>query len=156
MELLVAQPENRPEEPVTEPPPPSIADTTSTDAAPSPPTEMPFQPEPEPTPPESSTLPSAYDGFDLKNMYPDFVWENPMEEAEEVSYTAGCLLEEAQEAIRLANREREGHGLDSLPIDDALIELAEIRAEEIRSATPSPYTAGRTAGTGTSLQSQDH
>ena len=49
-----------------------------------------------------------------------------------MNYTAGCLLEEAQEAILLANREREDHGLDPLPIDDALMELAEIRAEEIK------------------------
>ena len=65
-------------------------------------------------------------------MYPCFVWENITGEAEEVHYTVGCLLEEAQEAIRLANRERENHGLDPLPIDDDLMELAEIRAEEIR------------------------
>ncbi len=81
---------------------------------------------------KSSAPSSSYDGFDLKNMYPSFIWENITGEAEEIHYTAGCLLEEAQEAIHLANRERENHGLDPLPIDDDLMELAEIRAEEIR------------------------
>ena len=65
-------------------------------------------------------------------MYPSFVWENIKGEAEEPSYTAGCLLEEAEEVIRLTNRERENYGLEPLPVDEELMELARIRAEEIR------------------------
>ncbi len=94
-----------------------------------PPTGVPSQPEPEPAPAKAST----YDPYDLKNMYPGFVWENISREAEEETYTAGCLREEAEEAIRLANLERENRGLDPLPVDENLMELAEIRAEETRS-----------------------
>lgn len=113
---------------MTEPSPSLIADTTSTDATPSPPTETPFQPKPEPTPPQSSTLPSAYDGFDLKNMYPGKPDGGGRGGGLHRRLSAG----RSTGAIRLANREREGHGLDPLLIVDALIELAEIRAEEIR------------------------
>ena len=112
-----SQPEEPPAAPVTQP-----AETSSQP-------EIPPQPEPEPAPSPSSA--SSYDPYDLKNMYPGFVWDG-VEEADEVTYTAGCLREEAQEAIRLANLERENHGLPSLPIDDDLMDLAEIRAEETR------------------------
>ena len=140
IENLAAQSETPPEGPVEESSAPSAEATPTTNEAPSqaetppqPESKPPAKPEPEETThAQSSAPPSSYDGFDLKNMYPSFVWENITGEAEEVSYTAGCLLEEAQEAIRLANQERENHGLDSLPIDDGLMELAGIRAEEIR------------------------
>lgn len=94
-------------------------------------TEVPSQPEPAPTPSQPTASPTTYDPYDLKNMYPGFVWEG-IEEAEEETYTAGCLPEEAQEVIRLTNIERENHGLEPLPVDAGLIELAQIRAEEIR------------------------
>ena len=90
-------------------------------------TEVPSQPEPA----QPTASPTTYDPYDLKNMYPGFVWEG-IEEAEEETYTAGCLPEEAQEVIRLTNIERENHGLEPLPVDEDLMELAQIRAEEIR------------------------
>lgn len=93
-------------------------------------TEVPSQPEPEPASSQSTASPTAYDPYDLKNLYPGFVWDG-IEEAEEETYTAGCLPEEAQEVIRLTNIERENHGLEPLPVDEGLIELAQIRAEEI-------------------------
>ena len=140
LENLAAQSETSPEGPVEESSAPSAGAAPTTNEAPS---QAKTPPQPESTPqakpePEetthakSSAPPSSYDGFDLKNMYPSFVWENITGEAEEVSYTVGCLLEETQEAIRLANQKRENHGLDPLPIDDDLMELAEIRAEKIR------------------------
>ena len=108
------------------------------------------QPEPEPeesVPIQSSALSSRYDGFDLRNMYPAFIWENfqPIEEDystdqswelkyEEDDYEEpprGTLLkDDALEVIRLTNQERENHGLEPLEIDDDLMALAEIRAEE--------------------------
>ena len=152
LEDLTSQPEVPPEEGDREEPPAtesqpetasSLADDPALESqpqevAPSQP-ELPPQPEPEPASPQST---SFYDPFDLKNMYPDYVWEG-MEEAEEESYTAGCLPEEAEEAIRLANQERENHGLDPLPTDSDLMELAEIRAEEIRES----YSHTRPDGT---------
>lgn len=112
LEDLTGQSEVPPEESQAEPPAPES------------------QPEPEPASSRPTASPTTYDPYDLKNMYPGFVWEG-IEEAEEETYTAGCLLEEAAEAIRLANQERENNGLDPLPTDDDLMELAEIRAEEI-------------------------
>ena len=110
--------------------------------------EVPSQPEPEP-PPQSAPAPkktapsSSGGGFDLKSLYPDYVWEGQMEEAEEETYTAGCLLEEAEEVIRLTNIEREDHGLEPLPIDEDLMELARVRAEE----TSELYSHTRPDGT---------
>ena len=114
------------------------------------PEEPESQPEPEPqepTPSQSSALSSHYDGFDLRNMYPAFIWENfqPVEEGsstdhsweqeyEEHDYeeaSLGTLLgDDALEVIRLTNQERENHELEPLEIDDDLMALAEIRAEE--------------------------
>ena len=111
-----AAPVSQPEETPSQPESPSMG--------------VPPQPEPEPVSAPSSA--SSYDPYDLKNMYPGFVWENISGEAEEETYTAGCLREEAEEAIRLANLERENRGLDPLPMDESLMELAEIRAEETR------------------------
>ncbi len=137
LEELTSQPEIPPEDTETEPPAQeSQSEAVSSQAeVPSQPETVPSQPEPEP-PPQSTPAPkkaasSSGQGFDLKNLYPDFVWEN-LEEAEEESYTASQLTEEAEEAIRLANQERENHGLDPLPTDSDLMELAEIRAVEIR------------------------
>lgn len=137
LEELTSQPEVPPEDTETEPPAQeSQSEAVSSQAeVPSQPETVPSQPEPEP-PPQSTLAPkkaasSSGQGFDLKSMYPDYVWEN-LEEAEEESYTAGFLLEEAEETIRLANLEREAHGLDPLPVDDDLMELAKIRAMEIR------------------------
>ena len=52
-------------------------------------------------------------------------------------------LKDALEVIRLANIERENHGLDPLPIDEDLMELARVRAEEIRES----YSHTRPDGT---------
>lgn len=104
--------------------------------------EIPFQPDPKPAPSQSSTVSASYDPYDLKNMYPGFVWEG-IEEAEEESYTAGCLLEEAAEAVHLINEEREAYGLATLAIDENLMELAETRAEEMRTS----YSHTRPDGT---------
>lgn len=110
--------------------------------------EIPPQPEPEPAPAPTST--SAYDPYNLKNLYPGFVWENaqPSEESynsyswepEDVSEgssepeeSTGFFREDdALEVIRLTNLERENHGLDPLPVNDDLMELARVRAMEIR------------------------
>ncbi len=142
LEDLTGQPEVPPEEPEEEPP----ATESQPEAIPTQP-ELPPQPEPE-LPPQSTpapkkAAPSSGGSFDLKNMYPDYVWEGQMEEAEEETYTAGQLTAEAEEAIRLANQERENHGLDPLPTDSDLMELAEIRAEEIRES----YSHTRPDGT---------
>ena len=148
LEDLTSQPEVPPEESVAEPPAPeNQPEAVSSQAeAPSQPETVPSQPEPEP-PPQSTPAPkkaasSSGQGFDLKNLYPDYVWGN-LEEAEEESYTASQLTEEAAEAIRLANQERENHGLDPLPTDSDLMELAEIRGEEIRES----YSHTRPDGT---------
>lgn len=95
---------------------------------------LPPQPEPEPAPEKTSQpkAPGSSGGFDLKNLYPNYVWEGTPEEAPEPSYTAGCLLEEADEVIRLTNLERETHGLEPLAVDEELMELARVRAEELR------------------------
>lgn len=99
--------------------------------------EIPSQPEPEP-PPQSAPAPKktapspSGGGFDLKSLYPDYVWEDQVEETEEETCTAGHLPDEALEVIRLTNQERENHGLEPLPVDEGLMELARIRAEEIR------------------------
>ena len=116
-----------PEESQAEPPAPESQPEATVLAQ----AEVPSQPEPEPASSQPTASPTTYDPYDLKNMYPSFVWEG-IEEAEEETYTAGCLPEEAQEVIRLTNLERENHGLEPLPVDEALMELAQIRAEEIR------------------------
>lgn len=127
LEELATPPEAPPEETPTSP----VSQPEETPSQPETPSMgVPPQPEPEPAPSPSSA--SFYDPYDLKNMYPGFVWENISGEAEEETYTAGCLREEAEEAIRLANLERENRGLDPLPMDEDLMELAEIRAEETR------------------------
>ncbi len=118
-------------------PPASTEGETTPTAPASQPEEVPSQPEippqPEPEPAPSSSSASAYDPYNLKNMYPGFVWENISEEDEEETNTAGCFREDdALEVVRLTNLERENHGLDPLPIDEDLMELARIRAMEIR------------------------
>lgn len=53
--------------------------------------------------------------------------------AEDEPVTEGFFREDdAQEAIRLTNKERENHGLDPLPVDEDLMELARVRAVETR------------------------
>ena len=127
LEDLTDQSEVPPEESQAEPPAPESQPEETVPSQ----TEVPSQPEPAPTPSRPTASSTSYDPYDLKNMYPGFVWEG-IEEAEEETYTAGCLPEEAQEVIRLTNIERENHGLEPLPVDEALMELAQIRAEEIR------------------------
>ncbi len=143
LEELTSQQEVPPEEAQAESPDPESQPKESQpeEAAPSQP-EVPSQPKPEPVPPQPTASPTSYDPYDLKNMYPGFVWDG-IEEAEEETYTAGCLPEEAEEAVRLANQEREAHGLEPLPVDDDLMALAEIRAEEIRDS----YSHTRPDGT---------
>lgn len=110
--------------------------------------EVPSQPEPEP-PPQSAPAPkktapsSSGGGFDLKSLYPDYVWEDQVEETEEEACTASHLPDEALEVIRLTNIEREDHGLEPLPIDEDLMELARVRAEE----TSELYSHTRPDGT---------
>ncbi len=87
------QPESAPaEEAVPENEPAPLAET-STEPGSEPP------PPSEPAPPKSNPSSSGSgQGFDFKNLYPDYVWES-LEEAEEESYTASQLTEEAEEAI---------------------------------------------------------
>ena len=102
----------------------------------------------EPAPSQSSTTSSRYDGFDLRNMYPSFIWENfqPIEEdqisddtwvlvyedEEEPQNTSGFLREDdAWMVTQFINQERKTHGLDTLPVDNDLMELAAVRAEEL-------------------------
>ena len=113
--------------------------------------EIPPQPEPEPPPqsapaPKKTTPSSSGGGFDLKNLYPDYVWEGSVEEPEEQepedepyeddsdSAPSGGYhrLEDALEVIQLTNQEREKNGLPALEVDEDLMELARIRAVEIR------------------------
>ena len=111
------------------------------------------EPEPQSEPEESAPAQSAvsssrYDGFDLRNMYPAFVWENfqpiegeqssddvwvlEYEDEEEPQNTPGFLREDdAWMVTQLINQEREAHGLDTLPVDDDLMELAAVRAVEL-------------------------
>lgn len=140
LEALTSQKEEASAEPVPEDaaPQPESAPAGETSAADAPASQGDTAEEPESLPPSKAAPPKSNpsssgsgQGFDLKNLYPDYVWES-LEEAEEESYTASQLTEEAEEAIRLANQERENHGLDPLPVDDSLMDLAEIRAEEIR------------------------
>ena len=111
---------------------------------------VPPQPEPEPPPqsapaPKKTTPSSSGGGFDLKNLYPDYVWEGSVEEPEEDpedepyegdldSAPSGGYhrLEDALEVIRLTNEEREKNDLPALEVDEDLMELARIRAEETR------------------------
>lgn len=113
----------------------------------------PLEQEPQPEPAETvsyqpTAAPSSYDGFDLKNLYPAFIWENfqPTEEGqssddaweweyedEEPQNPSGFLREDdAWTVIQLINKEREKHGLESLPVDGDLMELAQVRAIELR------------------------
>lgn len=142
LEDLTDQSEVPPEESRAEPPAPESQPEETVPSQ----TEVPSQPEPEPASAQPTASPTSYDPYDLKNMYPGFVWEG-IEEAEEETYTAGCLLEEAEEAIRLANQERENNGLAPLPTDDDLMELAEIRAEEIREKYSHTRPDGTNVGT---------
>lgn len=141
-----------------ETPPPE--ESAPEEVPPAPSSQAEISPQPEPGSEPTSEKPAqprlkastSYDGFDLKNLYPSYVWENyqPVEEdsraewepEREPEYGKGYedserpfgtqLEKDALEAIRLANLERENHGLDPLPIDDDLIKLAEIRSVEIR------------------------
>ena len=132
LEDLTDQSEVPPEESQAEPPIPESQPPESQQEEPAPSqAEVPSQSEPAPASSRPTASPTTYDPYDLKNMYPGFVWEG-IEEAEEETYTAGCLPEEAQEVIRLTNLERENYGLEPLPVDEALMELAQIRAEEIQ------------------------
>lgn len=110
--------------------------------------EIPAETKPEvPVSSQSNAAATSYGGFDLKNLYPSFVWDNiqPAEddyssddeweqdyEDEDENIPAGGILEaDALEVIHLTNLERENRGLEPLAIDDDLMALAQIRAEEV-------------------------
>lgn len=131
-----------PEESSAEDPPSVSASSQPSEPKSFEPEQLDSEPE-EPVRSQSSTPSSPYDGFDLKNLYPSYVWENYQPSGEddgsseseykETENSFGTLLEDdAIEAIRLANLEREAHDLAPLPVDEELMELAEIRAVEIR------------------------
>ena len=145
--------------------------TVPAEEVPAPASSQPEEPEPQPdteesAPIQSSTASSRYDGFDLRNLYPAYIWEGfqPMEGDQsgsaswetdgswEQDYVEdnyeeppfGTLLEEdALKVIRLTNQERENHGLEPLEIDYDLMALAETRAEE----TSIKYSHERPDGT---------
>ncbi len=103
--------------------------------------------EPEPLVPADpvspKTVPSTSgQGFDLKNLYPSFVFdetyreeetagEEGIEEEPEETLSGETLEDEALEVIRLTNIERENRGLEPLEVDGDLMALAQIRAEEV-------------------------
>lgn len=106
------------------------------------------EPEPEPLPSSNPAPPksnsSSEQGFDLWTMYPSFVFDDAYREDEVPSSEESCkeeteegtsfgepLEDEAQEVIRLTNMERESRGLEALEMDDDLMALAQIRAEEV-------------------------
>ena len=107
------------------------------------------EPEPQPEEPVSSqpaAKSSSYDGFDLKNLYPAYIWENfePTEgdssSDEGVVYgddgkpqnpTGFVREDDGWAVVQLINEERENHGLEALPADDDLMELAAVRAVEL-------------------------
>ena len=154
LEDLTAQSEAPPEENSSAPAEntSSQAPASSQPAAPvSSQPEIPPQPEPEPPPqsapaPKKTTPSSSGGGFDLKNLYPDYVWEGSVEEPGEQepedepyeddsdSAPSGGYhrLDDALEVIRLTNEEREKKNLPALEVDEDLMELARIRAEETR------------------------
>ena len=131
--------------------PPEVAPSEDPAPTSSQPEEQEVQPETEPegpTPTQSSESSSRYDGFDLRNMYPAFMWENfqPIEEdqgsndvwvyeddEDEWSENSSGFLREddAWMVTQLINQEREAHGLETLPVDNDLMELAAIRAVEL-------------------------
>ena len=154
LEDLTAQSEAPPEE-NSSAPAESISSQAPTSSQPAAPAsssqpEIPPQPEPEPPPqsapaPKKTTHSSSGGGFDLKNLYPDYVWEGsveePKEEPEDEPYEDDLdsapsggyhRLEDALEVIRLTNEEREKNDLPALEVDEDLMELARIRAEETR------------------------
>lgn len=138
LEELTTPPEVPPEPAEEETPSAPVSQPEETPSQPETPSMgVPPQPEPEPAPAPSSA--SSYDPYNLRNLYPGFVWENtqPSEDGSEgggepEESTGSFREDDALEVIRLTNLERENHGLDPLPIDEDLMELARIRAMEIR------------------------
>lgn len=141
----------QPEAPSEDSPSAPAGDASSQAPASSSQTEVPPQPEPEPppqsTPTQKKAAPSSGQGLDLRNMYPGFVFEEsesgeagepeedpePGDGSETGEEPAGRFrLEDALEVVRLTNKEREKNGLPALEVDEDLMELARIRAEEIR------------------------
>ena len=109
LEALTAQKEEASAEPVPEDtvPQPESAPAGETLAADAPASQGDTAEAPESLPPSKAAPPKSNpsssgsgQGFDLKNLYPDYVWES-LEEAEEESYTASQLTEEAEEAIQI-------------------------------------------------------
>ena len=136
----------------TSPPPASFApeetapSVTPEEAFPPPASSTaPEDTEPEPIPPSDpvpqSSPSSPGQGFDLKNLYPSFVFDeayrndgtpddNDDDDTEPVSEGVSCE-EKALEVIRLTNEERVNQGLEPLEMDSDLMVLAQIRAEEV-------------------------
>lgn len=153
LEALTAQAEEGTSEPApeetAEPPEPAPGEGITPESEPVSPAETPGEPDPEPLPslnpvPPKSTPSSSGQGFDLKNLYPSFVFdetyqeeevsspeENFVEEPEEESSPGEPLEDDALEVIRLTNIQRESRGLEPLETDDDLMALAQIRAEEV-------------------------
>ena len=129
------------------------------------------QPEPEPPPqsapaPKKTTPSSSGGGFDLSNLYPDYVWENlegdqePEDEDEPAPSSDGSPSDEPGEdtsnqqdetsqeddalaVIQLVNKEREAAGQEPLEVDEDLMQLAQIRAKEL----PKKFSHTRPDGT---------
>lgn len=119
---------------------------------PAPTSSQPEEPEPQPepvvfTPSQTNAVPTgSYNGFDLKNLYPAYIWESlqstegdqntdvtwEYEDEEESQNSSGFLREDdAWTVVQLINEERESYGLDALPVDNDLMELAAVRAVEL-------------------------
>lgn len=153
LEALTAQAEEGASETASEeteePPESAPAEGTVPESELVPPAETPTEPDPEPLPPSDPVPPksapsSSGQGFDLKNLYPSFVFdeayqeeevfsleENFEEEPEEKMPSGEALENDALEVIRLTNIQRESHGLEPLEMDDDLMALAQVRAEEV-------------------------
>lgn len=150
LEALTAQQEEAPAEPASETaaPQPESAPAGETSAADAPASQGDTveEPEPlppsEPAPPKSSPSSGSGQGFDLKNLYPSFVFDEAyreeetagdedIEEEPEEPLSGEALEDDALEVIRLTNIQRENHGLEPLETDEDLMALAQIRAEEV-------------------------
>lgn len=151
LEALTAQKEEAPAEsaPETAAPQPESAPAGETSDADAPASQGDTAGEPEslppsePAPPKSSPSSSGSgQGFDLKNLYPSFVFgeayreeetagDEDIKEEPEEPLSGEALEDDALEVIRLTNIQRENHGLEPLETDEDLMALAQVRAEEV-------------------------
>ena len=171
LEDLTAQQEAPPEESSSSPDEgaSSQAPASSQPAASAPSSQAEVPPQSTPTP-KKTTPSSAGGGFDLKNLYPDFVWdsieeqepedepyededdtapspdESPVEEPDEDESDQQAETSQendASEVIRLVNEKRTEQGLEPLEVDEDLMELAQVRAKEL----PKKFSHTRPDGT---------